>query len=373
MPIPSQTDSAWSAPPDCWTFRHSGLILSVLLTLGGTARLEADDQDTLWPRLATKRSALIDGQGYRDAIESIARAAEVNIWLDRRVDPTLPVPAGPVGPTTFAALRQLAALSDCAVMPIANVVLIGRTEWVDQTAAAVAALDLDTNRSAAIADLSWTEVTTPAEALRIAVGTDVEVEPPLPHDLWPAVNWRQVDRRVAVTLILAQFDRRPESTSALARLRTVPATPQGEFTRRYELPTEAGVFRTAFTAADGRSKIGPADRALIATGPIAAHRLAIHAWFDATATAPLDPDRARFTIQQLQSTAATAFQQLAALAGRQCQIEPEAVAACRRQISLQGNDLTLRELTEQVARAVGVVVRWQPQTIVVSAPPTAER
>jgi len=360
-----------------WTDRHTRPILILVVTLWASGSVIAGDQGTFFQRLAAPRSAVVDGQPFRHALESITAASGVNLWLDRCVDPTTPVSAGPLGPTTISVLKKLASSRDCTLMPIAGVVLVGRAEWVDHTAAALAVLELDADREFAVTDVAWADLTTPTEALQIAAGSEVDLEPPLPHDLWPAVDWRHIDRRVAVTLILAQFDRRPRATGSLARLTTTRDPIRGAIRRRYELPTGTTVFSEAFSSAGRGTKVLDADREVIATGPIAAHRVAITAWLDAAAESPkgnhADPDQSTYTIQRLETSAANALQQLAALAGRQCHIEPAAAEACRRRIALQGKDLTLRELTQKVAKAAGVTVRWQEDAILVSSGPAAKQ
>jgi hypothetical protein len=82
----------------------------------------------------------------------------------------------------------------------------------------------------------------------------------------------------------------------------------------------------------------------------------------------VDVDRSTFTIKRLRTSAKNAFAQLAQMAGRKCRIEPEASEACQGLVSVEGTDLTLRELIGRVAAEAGVEVSWTGDTIVISAP-----
>ncbi len=88
-------------------------------------------------------TSIVDGKSFRNGVTGIAKQAQLNVWIDRRVDPTSPVIAGPVGPTVFAAIGKLAARRDCVLMPVANVLLVGRQDWVDQTASSILSLKIE--------------------------------------------------------------------------------------------------------------------------------------------------------------------------------------------------------------------------------------
>ncbi len=330
------------------------------------AQAESGDLDGVVGQLIHPMNSIVDGKPLRQAIHRIADQAGVNVWIDRRVNPSLLVSLGPIGPTAFAALDQLAKSCECVVMPVGNVVLFGRKEWVDQTATAVMLLQLD-HRSPKV-NISWDDLTTPTEALAIAADQNVGLEPALPHDLWPAVNWRDMDRRVAVTLVLAQFDRRPISTESISRLSTEPASAIGQLTFRYKLSAMSADFRKAFLASDRSGRVNLRDGTISARGSIAAHRKAIRAVLAAAKPESQDLDRSVFTIKRMRTSAHNAFNQLAKMAGRTCRIDASAQEACQGIISVEGKDLTLRELTDRVAAEAGVLATWTADTIVITAP-----
>jgi hypothetical protein len=74
----------------------------------------------------------------------------------------------------------------------------------------------------------------------------------------------------------------------------------------------------------------------------------------------------------LRTSAENAFRQLAQTAGKTCVIEPAAEKACKELITLEGQDVTLRQLIDLVSGQAGVTARWQGDKIVISIPVPAD-
>ena len=112
-------------------------LIFAIVTFPSVAKSDNFSQrDPFFAKLAAPMTSVVDGKSFRDAIQGIADQAELNLCLDRRVDPTTPVNLGePAQPTVYAAIEKVAAQRDCVVMPVAGVLLVGREEWVDRTAA----------------------------------------------------------------------------------------------------------------------------------------------------------------------------------------------------------------------------------------------
>lgn len=355
--------------------RYNRLLILLLFAAsipGLTAPTPADDfsaQDPFVAQLSASMTSIVDGMPFRDSIARIADQADVNFWIDRHVDPTAPiVAAGPVGPTVFAAISKLANQRGCVVMPVANVLLVGRAEWVEQTAASI--LELDELAEPHLVDVAWNDLTTPSEAFAAAAGggnLQASVDPPLPHDLWPATRWKQIDQRVAVTLVLAQFGLKPSSTATATTLQPVAASAAGMFQRRYSRGSADTAIRAAMRKSDSNSRISARKEWLLATGSVAAHRSAATAMLDELAdTSGPDPDNDKFTLKKLRTTAENALTQLARTARRTCKIEPDASELCKTIVTVEGADVTLRQLVDLVADQAGVVAQWRDDSIVIS-------
>lgn len=327
----------------------------------------ADDfsqRNRIYSVLASPMNSIIEGKAFRDGMQGIAKQAGLNVWIDRRVDPTRPVASGPLGPTVYSAISKLAAQRDCVLMPVANVLLVGRPDWVDQTTSAI--MSLRTNRNQVAADIHWEDLTTPAEAIAIAANTAVTVDPALPHDLWPATTWKQIDRRVAVALVLAQVDRQPRSTASLRSLQALPATTKS-FSRRYSFGDANATIRGTMHDADRSCRFRTDQRWLEATGSATAHRRAVTQLFETLPkVAAPDPNKAQFTLKPTSTTAENLFFNFARMAKRKCEIKDNAAAACKKIISIEAKDNTLQQLSDIVAEQIGVNVKWLDDRIVVS-------
>ena len=164
----------------------------------------------IYGKLATPMNSVFDGKSFRSAVTGIAEQVGLNLWLDRHVDPTSVVEVGPSGPNVYGAIERIAASRDCVLMPVGNVLLVGRPEWVAAATAAVMTIP-DASSADARVKVAWEDLTTPSTALARAAGKATNVSPELPHDLWPKTTWTDVNPAVAVALVLAQFDLQSKS------------------------------------------------------------------------------------------------------------------------------------------------------------------
>lgn len=356
-----------------WRF-HWCAIVAVLAALvpGSMSECLASDisaTDPLIAKLNTPIRSVQDGKPLRDAIGSIAGQVELNWWLDRSVDPTSPVSPGVLQPTVAAALETLAASRGCVTMPVAGVLLIGRPEWVDATAATLLAIE-DGDGGGSRADIVWNDLTTPQQAAaQIADSSEVVISPPLPHDLWPAVNWTSLPRGVAMALVLAQFGRRASEPTALVEIESVPATASQQFVRRYRINHLDAESRRTIKQADGESTIRVSRGSITIRGTASAHRLAMGAMLASAAEQVVqaaDPLESKFSLKPTRAPAGSLLQSFADAADLTCAISPEAVTACNRVILIEAEDRTLRDLIEQVAEEAGVKVSWEGDRILVS-------
>jgi hypothetical protein len=343
----------------------------VMLAMAAPVWAESVSQgDAFFTRLSQPLTSIQDGKPLRDALHTIAGEAGLNFWLDRRVDPTSAVTAGSLGPTVIAAITQLAESRDCVAMPVCEVLLVGRAEWVDSTAATLWSLESAPRRGSPVT-VRWDDLTTPADALRQATGSPPMVaEPPLPHDLWPAVTWQGITRPVAVALVLAQFDRRPAGTGP-GPIRSVAADSAGRYRRRYRADDHLPTIRQTIQRSDPARSETLEGGWLDVTATPTAHRLATSSWLAEVAAAippPAEGDRRTFTLKPTRVPAGELLHSLAQAAGRRCQILPEAAEACQQIVLVEAEDKTLAELITLVATRIGVTARWQPDAIVVSGP-----
>ena len=105
--------------------------LIVLLTNASLSRADdLSESSPIYGKLASPMNSVFDGKSFRSAITGIAEQVDLNVWLDRRVDPTAPVKVEASGSTVYGAIEQIAGSRDCVLMPVGNVLLVGRRDWV---------------------------------------------------------------------------------------------------------------------------------------------------------------------------------------------------------------------------------------------------
>jgi hypothetical protein len=166
---------------------------------------------------------------------------------------------------------------------------------------------------------------------------------------------------------------RPVAIDSIHRLTTVSANDRGSFAGRYALGDLNATFRSSFLQSDRRGTVELEGRFVNATGRISAHRKAIGSAIGSIRPQPSDADESTFTIKRMRTSARNAFDQLAKMAGRSCRINDDAAQACQKIVSIEGADLTLRQLTDRVATEAGVVATWSVDTIVISGPTGRDR
>ncbi|MEM8669989.1 MAG: hypothetical protein AAGG48_20850 [Planctomycetota bacterium] len=313
--------------------------------------------------LSKPMTSIVDGQSFRSGLRRITDEAKLNLWLDRHVDPSALISVGPVGPTVFAAIEKLAASQNCVIAPIDHVVLVGRAEWVDRTLATL--LNLKRISRPRLTMIQWEDLATPAEALAQASGSTLNVK--IPHDLWPATKWTAMDRRVAVSLVLAQFDVKATfATSDAADFKIQRIAESSAVTRKYFPGGQTSEIQKLIAGLDPNNVTKKTGNQLAIKASATAHRELVAALIKAKQPEGPDPDADTFTVRRMTTTAANALQQLAASAGKKCVIEASAQEACTTMVTIEGKDVTLKELVQMVATQANVKATWSGDSVVVS-------
>lgn len=343
------------------------LVTSVVTVLPAFAD-DVTDDDAFYARLRTPLVSVVQGQSFRAAMQGIADQAEVNLWIDRHVDPSRSVDIGQIGPTVFQAIRQIADSGDCVVMPVESVVLVGRESWVDRTAAALLntsalqfRIPLQTAATRKI-DLEWPHAMTPNEVVKMVArkaGFRENSVPELPHDLWPAATLRKLTPAIVGTLVLAQFDLRPKDLNSLGP-ETTPAP--SRLARTYRDPEAATAIRAAVSNTDKSARIRVENGGLKITASARAHRAATIAFCQAAAGKAPNAD-ATFDLQLRNKPAGAVLKQLAASAQLPLTIADAAVEKCQTLITLSAKAQTLRQLANEIGNQAGVTVEWSEKAV----------
>jgi|GEM_PF-5190246 len=319
------------------------------------------ESSVLTRRLRTRTNSVLDGQTFRVAMQKLADANQINIWFDRNINPSAMVTIGPVGPTVYLAMDQLARSQSCEAMPISNVLLVGRSAWIDRMTQAI----FNTPRSAKgqLIDLEWDALTTPSEALKRLPKYADNSDPSLPHDHWPETKLQQIPSGIAEILIRGQFavnhdDGLSESSRngrpTVNRAYTLdPPTLRAAIT---ELPSVVPDVELRKTSTGLSIRATVKDHRIITQWILSRHE----------SHQDVDVNSETFSLNRMSTSAENAFLQLAKIANLQCIIDDNAKLACKRMVTLEGKDVTLRFLMEQIAQQIGVELKWQPSTVTVT-------
>ena len=332
-------------------------------------------------RLVAPYTIAIESAPFRVSLMRVAATAQLNLWVDRTIDPDALVSPGPVAPTVYECLVKIAAEQDSVVFAIENFVLIGKPDRVDAAASAVLGI-----KNAAPASkptqtpvtVNWDRLATPSEAFSRATGqaSTAETALKLPHDLWHETTWQDVDRDVATSLVLAQLGLRLVQQGLTNRssggVVTEPIDGQSTtVTYRYQTESIPPEARKTVQSVDPKAtfKIQPGgmDVATTATG----HRLFTHALMQSLAPAnqpnlaggnvldTLKKDKRAFTLRLANKPAKDVFAFLAQSANVNFEIDVSAKEKCDEWVSLEAKDASLLQLIEQVAERAQVKLDWE--------------
>ena len=291
---------------------------------------------------------------FRETILTVAKQSETNVWIDRHVDPSALVNPGPLGPTVYAGLVKVAAERDCVVFPVANVVLVGRENWVDACAAGLMSLP----KTSSTANVAWSQLTTPSEAF--AAATDQAKTFRLPHDLWPATSLNLVSRPAAANLVVSQFGRRLKSTKDLDPNNSVLLDFKKKATRIYSANE---TLESTIRQKDPLATIKRLGKKTSVTAVARTHRIAAELVLKNTAGAPrvqgqVADDARTYSLNLVNKPVGAVIQEFAAKAKLKCDIKPEALVAAGQIITMSAEDKTLKELIELAAKHANLKIDW---------------
>lgn len=317
--------------------------------------LVGDSDTPLMRRLAAPFRGRISGRPLRDACNSIAQSSQINFWLHPEINPSQLVGLDGNPATTWDALVKIADDVDVAIFPVAGVVVMGPNAWVNSFAARCFPIRRDD-----LIDVRWPMLTTPREAWELVTKKNrslAAAEPPpasLPHDLWPAVQWTGIDRRVALALVDCRDRHRhpqsddPETQASV--IRGLATYPSGDWVNEAK-------------RVDPQSSIKRSDAGRVRiNGSIATHRAVRDAWIDALAQRERkrQADRGganeekRFSLR-VRARAGEVLQHLANQGGIALQWSPAISQETRdTPVDLEAKDATLSELAQTIANQINV-------------------
>ncbi|TWU43068.1 hypothetical protein Q31b_21050 [Novipirellula aureliae] len=363
-----------SSSPEKFIFFRCFFVL--LLSVGFHVKLSAQvsppettlDSAPIFAKLSQRSVNVFDGNPFGEALDELAEQANVAIWIDRKIDHSATISAGQVGPTVYLSMQQIAEIRDCVIMPVRDILLVGRPEWVEETAVSLARLP---NDSLDPINVSWSNATTPSEIVEsILDEAKLRAEAiDLPHDLWAANEWASVDPAVALTLVLAQFDLRLVAATFPKRMKVESATARERYAVKYEVTPERTKFLAAVRQRDRASQVQTQGQTMVVSASAAAHRAGTNQFFieqSKMASSPTDLDTENLALNLLNTPANQVFEKLAGAAERTCVIQDSAEEACKTLVSFEAKKSSFRKLVAEVARLAEVTAEWTDQSLIIS-------
>ncbi len=190
-------------------------------------------------RLSAPMAIQYDRYPLPEALLETLTAAEVPIWLDRRVDRSRLVSILQRGKSTrFTCVSDLAKAGGFEAGLIESVIYVGPADQVSAVQRSAIRLHqqwtgLAKPNQAAGKTLEWEDLTTPEELLvKIEKLWDIDVEGTLPHDLMRAGRLESTSLATQLTLLMSGFDLQVRCESA-NRLVTEPLEKNPNWTATY--------------------------------------------------------------------------------------------------------------------------------------------
>lgn len=332
--------------------------------------LNSTDERTTW-----------SGQSLREGLDSLAEAAQISIWLDRRVDPGQPIEFSRQG-SLDERLHSLAAQLDLGVCYVETVAYLGPPELTARLATVAAVRthevksspeDIRTRLTAEKAD-QWPALATPRELVERWAGesgVDVQGLALIPHDLWPSIRLPRLSVSDRLSLALAGFDLTFELDAAQNRLRLVPLPATPVIAQSYSLGSAAtdGLERLQekWPAAELRRE---GRKLLHVSGTMEVHREVqefLRGGKPRASTHVQHEKQPTFDLK-VEASARQVLDKLASSFGLRLEVSPELAPQLETRISINVTKATRDELLAKVLGDVRLTFQIRGESLVISRP-----
>lgn len=169
----------------------------------------------------------------RSALDRLAQSQNIDVWIDRRVDPTQELSLDANNQALRQVLSDLATAGQSATTTLGDLVYVGPKEKVGELRTLVALAHQHVHRMPPAVregllrreELSLARLTEPREAIaHLVASRGIKLENPraIPHDLWPAGRLPALSGAAQLSVLLAGFDLAWEPGKGDNTLRIVP-------------------------------------------------------------------------------------------------------------------------------------------------------
>ncbi|WP_145345944.1 hypothetical protein [Rosistilla ulvae] len=306
----------------------------------------------------------------------------VNIWLDRRVDPTTIVSLSAAAGSLEATLQAIGTKSDLEIGFCDPIVIVAPRGKAIDAATRILALRARLRSASGAAstrlledhDLAWDRLTTPAEIAQ-QIGqlwqTSVAAES-LPHDLWDRKHLNSIDVVDALVLLAAGFDLSPSYDPQQSLFRFHPIEESVAAALDYPAAKVSATMVRELRKIDPNVKLARKGGLVRVTGNAAVHHRIRHRDGAGAAKpngglAGIDPRMRRFTLRiPGMKPAASILQAVCNASGLALETSDASPDALQTPVGLEVEDQLVTEIIESICVQAGLAVRFDSTTAVVS-------
>ena len=307
------------------------------------------------------------------AISELSKTQKVYCWLDRRLDPQMPISFSSRQSTLGKSLLQLGTDNEnLDIAWLGGVVYFGPDGAADRIATIhqlhERQLDAMPNRFHRAAwrkrkTMRWDKLATPkvlVERLERELGSDISGRELVPHDLWNAGTFPGLPLHTRLELVLAGFDLTFEFTpDGGARLVKMP-----------EQPVATWNLKIARDQRDAVHEIVNRQAAASLTGDRLKAPWHIYQLVNQTLQND-DPndaprsDRTRYTLQAQNQPVGPFLQSLCKQIGLECRFEEVDPVELQRRVSFEVREVSLKKLLTAIVETTPLQVRLTGTTVIV--------
>lgn len=318
----------------------------------------------------------------RVVVQRIGETHGVNVWIDRRVDPSTEVSLSADAGSLQQTLEAIADRTELEIGYCAPVVIIAPKGIAIETATRILALQSQL-RSAGPSvaarllkphDIAWDRLTTPLEIVQqfernwqTSVAGDA-----LPHDLWDQARLLQVDAPCCLTLLTAGFDLSPSYDPQQERFSIQPIEATPVVALEYPASKVPPALLAELRKLDRAVKLQKQDALVRVTGNSSVHHRirsgnAVAKPKPNGGLAAVPPQMRRFTLRiPGAKPAAAILQAVCHASGMTLDTTSADKQTLQKSVSLDVEDRLVTEIIKTICTEVGLNVRFDASTAIVS-------
>ncbi|QDV68451.1 hypothetical protein Poly24_21600 [Rosistilla carotiformis] len=314
----------------------------------------------------------------------IGETHQINVWIDRRIDPTTPVSLSASAGSLQQTLEAIATQADLEVGYADPIVIVAPQGRAIDAATRILALRSElkelpisvAKRLLQPHDLDWPRATTPAEiAEQISQTWNVLVAgDSLPHDLWDRSALRQIDAGGALVLLAEGFDLVPQYDLQTATFRMHPIEEGPAVGLDYPAAKVTASVTRALRKIDPEVTFEKRGALIRVTGNSSVHHRIRN--IDAVPNAKpnkglaaVEPQMRRFTLRiPGVKPAASILQAVCNASGFTLDTSAASSERLKMPVSLEVEDQLATEIIESICAQAGLTVRFDATTAIVADP-----